>query len=56
MSLTAAGSETRLVKKFEAAALADAQAIQVTLGDSAAANNAWTLDEWFATAEPTEEA
>jgi hypothetical protein len=54
--LTAAGSETRVLKKFEAAAAADVQTLQVTLGDAAAANNTWTLDEWRGTVEPTEDA
>jgi hypothetical protein len=46
--LTASASETRVVKKFEASELAQADTIQVTLGDSAAASNAWTLDQWTA--------
>jgi hypothetical protein len=54
--LTAAGSETRVIKTLEATALADAQNVQVKLGDSAAANVAWTLDEWLGTAEPMEQA
>ncbi len=45
VSLSAVGSETRVLRKFEGLELADAQVIQITLGDSAAANNAWTLDE-----------
>jgi hypothetical protein len=52
--LTAAGSETRLIKKFEGLELADAQTVQITLGDSAAANNGWTLDEFIAPVEPTD--
>lgn len=50
--LTAAGSETRVVKKFEDAALADVKVFAVTLGDSAAANTpSWTLDEWIGAVE-----
>lgn len=46
--LTASASETRVVKKFEASEIAQADTVQVTLGDSAAADNAWTLDLWTA--------
>lgn len=46
--MTAAGSETRLLKKFEASALVEAFAFQVRLGDSAAAANAWVIDRWYA--------
>jgi hypothetical protein len=55
VSLTAAGSETRIIRKFEAAALADMKNMQVQLGDAAAANVAWTLDEWVGTVEPTDQ-
>lgn len=43
-SLTAAASETRVLRKFEAGDLADAGVIQITLGDGSAASNGWTLD------------
>ena len=49
--LTASGSETRVLKKFEDAALAEAFTFQTRLGDAAAVSNAWTLDEWTATIE-----
>jgi hypothetical protein len=52
--LTAVGSATRVVTRAEAAALTDIRTMQVTLGDSAAAANAWTLDAWISTAEQLE--
>ena len=52
--LTAAGSETRIFKKFEDAACADVKVLQVRLGDAAAANVTWTLDECIVTGEPLE--
>lgn len=42
--LTAAGSETRVVKRFENSGLSQLGAVQFRLGDAAAASNAWTLD------------
>jgi hypothetical protein len=42
--LTAAGSETRVSKRLEGSAIGAAQFVQITLGDSAAANNAWSFD------------
>jgi hypothetical protein len=48
VALTAAGSETRVSKKVEGSALKDAAHMQVTLGDGAAQNVDWTLDEWLA--------
>jgi hypothetical protein len=53
--LTAEGTETRVVRKFEATAMAEVKALQVTLGDSAAANTAWTLDEYAITLEGQDE-
>lgn len=53
--LTAAGSETRVMKKFEDADLTEAFTFQVRLGDSAAVSNAWTLDEWTGTVQTREE-
>lgn len=44
--LTPVGSATRISKKFDDARLKDATHIQVTLGDGAAQNVTWTLDEW----------
>jgi hypothetical protein len=46
--LTPNASETRVIKKFEASEMAQADTIQVTLGDAAAASNSWTLDQWTA--------
>jgi hypothetical protein len=45
---------TRLVRKFEDAKLADVQTIQVTLGDSGAANQTWELDDYQLLVEPSE--
>lgn len=53
--LTADGSETRVLRKFEDAELTNWFAMQVTLGDAAAVANAWSLDEWTATIEVTDE-
>jgi hypothetical protein len=52
--LTAAGSETRVVKKFEDSACADVKMLQVRLGDAAASTATWTLDESIVTGEPLE--
>jgi hypothetical protein len=49
--LTAAGSETRVLKKFEDAALQDAALFQVRLGDAAAADSGFTLDRWYGAIE-----
>lgn len=49
--LTAAGSESRLLKKYESPELQDAHTIQVTLGDASAAATAFTLERWFAQVE-----
>lgn len=46
--LTAAGSETRVLKRFEDSAVLDAWALQITLGDGSASSAAWTLDSWTA--------
>lgn len=43
-SFTPAGSETRLLKRFEGVEAADAMAIQVRVGDAAAISNGWTID------------
>jgi hypothetical protein len=53
--LTADGTETRIVKKFEATKAAEVKTLQITLGDSAAANTAWTLDEYAITLEGEDE-
>lgn len=46
--LTAAGSETRVLKKFEDSALEDALLFQVRLGDASANDAVWQLDRWYA--------
>jgi len=57
VSLTAsAAGESRVVRKFEDAALMDAESMQFRLGDAATANNAWTLDEFVAQLEVMDEA
>lgn len=42
--LTAAGSETRVFKKFEGAGVGEADVIQVQIGDGAAQDGAWSFD------------
>jgi hypothetical protein len=54
--LTAAGSETRVIKKFEGSACADVKMLQVRLGDGSASTATWTLDEHIVTGEPLETA
>lgn len=39
-------NQTRVVKRFEDSALADAKVVQVKLGDAAAVANLWTIDAW----------
>jgi hypothetical protein len=46
--LTAAGSETKVLKKFESPDLTDAHTFQVELGDASAAATAFTLERWWA--------
>jgi hypothetical protein len=53
--LTAEGSQTRIIKKIEGTAMTEIKTLQVTLGDSAAANTAWTLDEYAITLEGQDE-
>lgn len=48
VSLTAVGSQTNVLRKFEDAALQDADAVQVTLGDASAIASAWSLLGWDA--------
>ena len=48
VSLTAVGSQTNVLRKFEDAALQDADAVQVTLGDASATASAWSLLGWDA--------
>ena len=42
--LTASGTETRVVKKFEGGDIGEADAIQVQIGDGAAQEGAWSID------------
>jgi hypothetical protein len=51
VSLTPTGSATKVLKKFEDAALQDGDAVQVTLGDASAVASAWTLESWTAEAK-----
>lgn len=53
--ITAVGSETRALRRFDVAELADAFTFQTQLGDVAAVANTWTLDHWSATLEITSE-
>lgn len=46
-SIAAAGSETRVLVKFEATGLEDAFLWQVRLGDASAGDATWTLDRWI---------
>lgn len=47
VGLDAAGTETRVLRKFEEAALTDAVLVQVRLGDASANTSTWTLDRWY---------
>lgn len=49
MSIAANGSETRTLRRFSAADLAEAWTFQVELGDTSAIANSWTLDRWMGT-------
>lgn len=51
VTLTAGGSESRLLRRFESPELAEAYAFQVQLGDGAAAATAWTFERWWAEVE-----
>lgn len=44
VSLTAAASETRVLRKIEGSDMSQAGVIQIQIGDGSAASNAWTLD------------
>jgi hypothetical protein len=44
--LTAEGSETTVLRKFEDAAVQDAWALQVTLGDAEDVASGWTIYQW----------
>lgn len=47
VGLDAAGTETRVLRKFEETALTDAVLVQVRLGDASANKSTWTLDRWY---------
>ena len=49
--LTPEGDETTVLRKFDDAALQDAWAVQVTLGDDSAVASSWTLYQWRAELE-----
>jgi hypothetical protein len=46
--LTAAGSETRVLKRFESPDLVGAYCFQVEIGDGSAAASGFTLERWGA--------
>lgn len=52
--LTAAGSETRVIKRVEGLQASGVGTIAYRIGDAAAADNAWTLDALQVTAHPQE--
>lgn len=43
-TMTAAGSETRVLKQFEASGMTDALCVKAKIGDDTARSNAWNLD------------
>jgi hypothetical protein len=55
VSLEAKGAETRVMRKFQDAALVDAYVFQVRLGDIIATDDVWELDDWIATLEAAEQ-
>ncbi len=48
VSLVAAGTETRVIRKFEGIQVADAELVQFKLGDEVATPNEWTIDRFQA--------
>ena len=52
--LTAAGSATRTLEKFENSGMGEADIIQLQVGDGAAASNTWTLDALIIPKTPQE--
>ena len=54
VTVTASASQSRALKVFEDAALQDAYAVQVTLGDSAASSQCWSIDSWHAEVNPNQ--
>lgn len=55
VTLTADGSETRVMKRFQSAALTDAYTFQTQIGDAAAVSNNWLIDKWVTTLDVTTE-
>jgi hypothetical protein len=55
VSLAPVGSETRVLRNFDDGVFAQAWAVQIKLGDSAANAKAWALDGWFCDMERKEE-
>ncbi|HMJ59527.1 MAG TPA: hypothetical protein VK467_10335 [Gemmatimonadales bacterium] len=53
--LTAQSGEGEVFPRFEAAALADAYAFQVRLGDQVAVDKLWTLNRWYGVIEMRED-
>jgi hypothetical protein len=54
VSLTAVGSETNVIRRFESPELQDAPVFQVTIGDAAAAPTAFVFERWWAQADEQE--
>jgi hypothetical protein len=54
VSLAPAASETRVVKKVEGSEMGEADVIQLTIGDSAANTEVWTVDAMIAPVIPQE--
>ena len=53
-SLTAAGTETRKLVKFEGSDIAECDVIQFQIGDAAAIDSTWTLDALVMPPRPEE--
>jgi hypothetical protein len=53
--LTASGSETRVVKKFEGGEVGEADVIQVQIGDGSAQEGAWSFDALVVPTRPQEQ-
>ena len=45
VSLTAAGSETRVVRRIPGSTITDAMVLQTRIGDASAVASAWVVDE-----------
>lgn len=55
VSIAAAGTETRVIVKAQQTNFGECKVAQVQLGDSAAANTAWTLEGWDASTEVSQD-